>query len=101
MDLERQLRENLAAREPDGDFEARVMAQLARQRVAKPVHRRNWRWTAALAASVVAAASGLQWHAVQQREARAHAQVLLAMQITSFELTQVQNKLTRNEEQER
>ena len=61
MDLERQLRENLAAREPGEDFEARVMAALARQPTAKPVGQRNWRWPAALAASVLAVAAGLQW----------------------------------------
>jgi hypothetical protein len=100
MDLERQLRENLAAREPDADFEARVMAGLARQRTAAPRRQHKWRWTAALAASALAAATGLQWYAVQQREARAHQQMLLAMQITSFELNQLQQRLTRNEQQE-
>ncbi len=101
MDLEQQLRESLVARDPDADFEARVMAQLARQRSAAPGRRRKWRLPATLAASVVAAAFGLQWYAMQQREARAHDQLLLAMQITSFELQQLQQRLNRNETQEK
>ena len=100
MDLERQLRESLAARDPGADFEARVMTQLARQRSATPGRLRRWRLPAALAASIFAAAFGLQWHAARQREARAHEQVLLAMQITSFELNQLQRKLTDREMQE-
>lgn len=94
MDLERQLRESLAARDPDTDFEARVMAGLARQRTA-PRRLRRWRLPAALAASVFAAAAGLQWYSLQQREARAHEQMMLAMQITSFELNQLQQRLTQ------
>ncbi len=52
---------------------------------------------AALAATVIAAAFGLHWYAVQQREAHAQAQLLLALQITSYELDQVQQKLVRND----
>jgi hypothetical protein len=100
MDLERQLRDSLAARDPDGEFEARVLARLAHQQSGPPHRIRSWRVPAALAASVFAAAIGLNWYFVQQRDARAHQQLLLAMQITSLELTQVQQKLTRNGPQE-
>jgi hypothetical protein len=37
---------------------------------------------------------------VQQREAHARDQLLLALQITSFELNQVQQKLVRTDKQE-
>lgn len=99
MDLERQLRDSLAPREPGAEFESAVMAQLARRQAAPP-RRRGWRLPAALAATVLAAAFGLHWYVVQQREARAHQQLLLALQITSYELNQVQRKLVPNDTQE-
>jgi hypothetical protein len=104
MDIEDRLRESLAAREPDPDFDARVMARLAAGAtpvaMAKPQRRFAWRVPAALAATVFAAAFGLHWYAVQQREAHTRAQLLLALQITSFELNQVQQKLVRTDKQE-
>ena len=99
MDLERQLREGLAAREPGADFETAVMARLA-QRRAVPVRRHGWRVPAALAATVLAAAFGLHWYLVQQRQAHTHQQLLLALQITSYELNQVQQKLAPNDTKE-
>jgi hypothetical protein len=105
MDIEQRLRESLAAREPAADFEDAVMARL---RLARPdaadthaasrPRRPVWRWTAALAATVMAAAFGLHWHAEQQRAAYNHEQLLLALAITSYELDQVQQKLVRTEE---
>ncbi len=62
--------------------------------------RRAWRVPAALAASVIAAAFGLHWYSVQQREAQAREQLLLALQITSYELNQVQRRLVRPATQE-
>lgn len=105
MDIEQRLRESLAAREPAEDFEDAVMARLAKAHAgaatapAAPRSRRPvWRWTAALAATVMAAAFGLHWHAEQQRAARNHEQLLLALAITSYELDQVQQKLVRTDE---
>ncbi len=102
MDIEDRLRESLAAREPDQDFDARVMARLAAgaTAIAKPQRRFAWRVPAALAATVFAAAIGLHWYSVQQREAHTRDQLLLALQITSFELNQVQQKLVRTDKQE-
>lgn len=104
MDIEDRLRESLAAREPDQDFDARVMARLAAGATAvvaaKPRRRFAWRVPAALAATVFAAGFGLHWYTVQQREARLHEQLLLALQITSYELNQVQQKLVRTDIQE-
>ncbi len=99
MDVEQRLRESLAARDPGTDFDTAVMTRLARQQAAPP-RRRAWRVPAALAATVLAAAFGLHWYAVRQREARAHEQLLLALQITSYELNQAQLKLVRYDIQE-
>jgi hypothetical protein len=62
--------------------------------------RRSWRVPVALAATVLAAAFGLHWYSVQQREAHAREQLMLALQITSYELNQVQRRLARTETQE-
>ena len=99
MDLERQLRDSLAPREPGAEFESAVMARLsARQGAA--TRRRGWRLPAALAATLLAAVFGLHWYLVQQRAAHVHQQLVLAMQITSYELNQVQRKLVPNDTQE-
>jgi hypothetical protein len=99
MDLERRLRDSLAAREPGADFESAVMARLA-QRQSAPHRRVGWPLSAALAATVFAAVFGLNLYVAQQREAHAHQQLMLAMQITSYELNQVQRKLVPNDTQE-
>lgn len=93
MDIEQQLRAALAPREPRPGFEDRVMARL---KVGKPVSSGNrWRVAAALAATVLAVAFGLQWHMQQQRQRQAEAQLLLALEITSSKLNRVQQKLVR------
>lgn len=101
MDIEQRLRESLAAREPDSDFEEAVMARLGqapRFGTTRPRRRPVWHWTAALAATVFAAAFGLHWHVERQRAAHNHEQLMLALAITSYELDQVQQKLTRNDQ---
>src|SRR5262245_36143360 len=97
MDIERQLRESLAARDPGAAFDDAVIARLARPR-AQP--RRAWGVPAAVAGRVLAATFGLQWHFERQREARAGEQLLLALQITSYQLDQVQRRLARDDRQE-
>jgi uncharacterized membrane protein YqjE len=98
MDIERQLRDSLAARDPGAEFDEAVLAKLAlaRQRPA----RRNWRVPAALAATLVLAAVGVNWRLTQQRQERAGEQLMLALQITSYQLNQVQRKLARTATQE-
>ena len=96
MDIEERLRGSLAARDPGAAFDDAVMARLARQQHQRSP-RRVWGIPVALAATVVAAAFGLHWYSVQQREAHAHQQLLLALQITSFELNQVQHRLVHTE----
>jgi hypothetical protein len=91
MDIEEHLRAALAPREPRPGFDERVMTRLKVGRPA-PV-RRSWRIAAALAATLVGAAFALHWQLVQQRERQAGQQLLLALQITSSELNQVQQKL--------
>ena len=99
MDIERQLRESLAAREPPADFESAVMARVqkaARQGTAAR-HALAWRVPAALAATVLAGAVGLHWHAEQQRTAHDREQLKLALAITSHKLNEVQQRLVRSE----
>jgi hypothetical protein len=98
MDIERQLRDSLAARDPGAEFDDAVLARLAR--APELPRRRNWRMPAALAAAVLAAVFGLQWHFEQQRQARAGEQLMLALQITSYQLNQVQRKLASTATQE-
>ena len=97
MDIERQLRESLAARDPGEEFDNAVLARLARPQ-AQP--RRSWRVPAALAATVLAVAFGLDRYLAQQREEHAGQQLLLALQITSYQLDQVQRRLVRDDMQE-
>ncbi len=96
MDIEQRLRSSLAARDPRRSIRRRDHGKAGAQ-AAMPPRRSTWRVPVALAATVAAAAFGLHWYAVQQREAHAHAQLLMALQITSYELDQVQQKLVRND----
>lgn len=104
MDIEESLRRALRAEDPPPDFTARVLArvesQAAAQAAAKTAVRRRARWQLpmALAASlfVVAVTAGI---VQQQREAqRRHSaqQLAIALEITSSQLNQVQQKLNRN-----
>lgn len=93
MDIEDQLRAALAPREPRPGFDQRVMTRL---KVGRPAPaRRGWRIATTLAATLAAAAFALHWQVEQQRQRRAGEQLQLALQITSFELNQVQQKLVR------
>jgi hypothetical protein len=95
MDIEQQLRAALAPRAPRPGFDERVMARL---KVGKPAPaRRGWRIAAALAATVFAVAFAVHWQLVQQRQRHAGEQLMLALQITSTELNQVQQKLVHVE----
>jgi hypothetical protein len=102
MDIEQRLRGSLAARDPGASFDDAVMARLVQPQavVAVQPQRRTWRVPAALAATLLAAAFGLHWYSVQQREAHVREQLMLALQITSYELNQVQRRLVRTETQE-
>jgi hypothetical protein len=100
MDIEQRLRESLAAREPPAGFEDALMARVRHSPLPAAAPRRSapWRWPAALAATVLAAAFGLHWHQQQQRATRNHEQLMLALAITSYELDQMQQKLIRTDE---
>jgi len=97
MDIEESLRRALRAEEPPPDFTSRVMARVA---VATQARRRaRWQLPLALAASVVLAVVGLGI-VQQQREAqRLHSaqQLAIALEITSSQLNQVQQKLNRKQ----
>jgi hypothetical protein len=101
MDIEQRLRESLAAREPPASFEDAVLArvQAARPLAAAVRRRPAWRWPAALAATVLAAAIGLHWYDSQQRAEQSYEQLVLALAITSNQLSEVQQRLVRPEPQ--
>lgn len=100
MDIETSLRASLKVREPGARFEDAVMARVraTQQASAAPRRTRTWRIPAALAATVLAAAVGLHWYAEQQRAARNHDQLMLALAITGYELDRVRAKLVRTSE---
>jgi hypothetical protein len=101
MDIEQQLRRSLAARPPSADFESAVMTRL-RQDTGRPapVLRRThaWQAPAALAATVLAAVVGVHWYGEQQRAARDREQLLVALAITSQQLSEAQQRLVRPKE---
>jgi len=97
MDIEESLRRALRAEEPPPDFTSRVMAMVAVTAQAR--RRARWQVPLALAASVVLAVVGLGI-VQQQREAqRLHSaqQLAIALEITSSQLNQVQQKLNRKQ----
>lgn len=98
-DFERELREQLTAREAPEGFADRVMARVA---VREKVRERRrwfrqpvWQWAAVTAlAAVVAAGVGLQHEREQRREGEeARAQVMLALRITGTTLRDVERKI--------
>lgn len=96
MDLERRLRESLAAREPPEDLTGAVLTSLQDRgrKVAPPRRTLRWQLPAALAATVLIVASGLHWQGMrQQRANRNYEQLVLALHITSHELSRFQQKL--------
>lgn len=100
MDIERHLRDSLAPRPAPPDLEAAVMARLRESSAVQgtpPQRRFDWRLPAAFAATVLSVAGGLHWYAGQQRAAHDRQQLMLALAITSSQLNQVQQRLTRPE----
>jgi hypothetical protein len=95
MDIERSLQAALRPVDPGADFAAGVMARIAVEQQARR-RRARWQMPLALAASLIVAAVGLQI-VMQQREAQrietARRQLALALEITSSQLNQLQQKL--------
>ncbi|MDX1983210.1 MAG: hypothetical protein SFV51_23265 [Bryobacteraceae bacterium] len=89
-DLEKQLRDCLARRQPPPDFAGRVMARL-------PLERRPpvpWmRWAGALAALLAVTAVGLEYRDYRQGE-RAKEQLVLALEIAAEKLALVERKVS-------
>ena len=88
--LEDELRSALRRREPSPDFTERVLARVA----AVPVRRapQPWvRWVAAMAATLLLAAGGLEYR--HYRGERAKDQVLLAVRIAGSKLNKAQKKV--------
>lgn len=92
MDIEKSLRASLARRDPGAGFADAVIARVGAPQASR--HRSvRWRMPAALAATVLAAASGLHWHQAQQHARESRQQLQLALAITSQQLDQVQQML--------
>lgn len=93
--LDRQLKETLARREPSPEFTARVLASVART---EPERAPWWagalRWSGALAALAILTVGG--WRYQQYREAElAKEQLMLALEITAEKLAMIDQKLGR------
>jgi len=101
MDIERSLRAALRPVDPGADFAAGVLARIASQQQAR--RRARWQMPLALAASLLVAVVGLKI-VMQQREAQrietARQQLALALEITSSQLSSLQQKLNPNESKE-
>lgn len=96
-DLERDLREDLAARPAPGGFAERVLARVTNQEAREPRVALFPHWQGALAAVLIAVAlvtAGFWQRQRQQRIAgeRARAQVMLALRITSHTLDSILQK---------
>ena len=92
MELEQQLRDALRPVDPGARFTAAVEARMAAAPVAVPLQSRRWALPASL---LVVAFTGLyveQRHE-QQRVARAQAQLIQALDITSRRLEAVHHRL--------
>lgn len=101
MNIEDTLRTTLRPEDPGPEFTARVMAGINAGK--QPRQKRGWRLPLALAASVLVAAFGLvmlQQQAEQRRIESAQQQLRLALEITSEQLNQVQQRLARNGNEE-
>lgn len=100
-DFERELREQLTARDAPEGFAYRVMARVAARDAAREQRRwfrqPVWQWAAVTAlAAVVAAGVGLQHEKEQRREGEeARAQVMLALRITGTTLRDVERKINK------
>lgn len=101
MDIERSLRAALRPVDPGADFAAGVLARIASQQQAR--RRARWQMPLALAASLLVAVVGLKI-VMQLREAQrietARQQLALALEITSSQLSSLQQKLNPNESKE-
>ena len=101
MNIEDTLRTTLRPEDPGPEFTARVMAGIDAGEQQR--QKRGWRLPLALAASVLVAAFGLvmlQQQAEQRRIESAQQQLRLALEITSEQLNQVQQRLARNGNEE-
>ncbi len=98
-DFEREVREQLTARDAPEGFADRVMARVAERHEARQRRRwfrqPVWGWAAATAlAAVVAIGAGLQHQRDQRRQGEeARAQVMLALRITGTTLRDVERKI--------
>ena len=99
-DFERDLREQLTARDAPEGFADRVMARVAERHEARQRRRwwlrqPVWGWAAATALAAVVAVSGGVQHEIQQRRQgeEARAQVMLALRITGTTLRDVERKI--------
>jgi uncharacterized integral membrane protein len=103
MDIEKQLEGALRAQDPGPAFTAAVLAKLSQPAVMTQRPASRWRLPLSLAASVLAAVLGgllIERQLQQNRIEAASEQLVLALTITSQQLNEVQQKLSRNDSQE-
>lgn len=103
MDIEKQLGNALRAQDPGTAFTAAVLAKLAREQAVGTRAAPRWRLPVSLAASIVMTVAGawlIERQLQQDRVVLASQQLALALEITSEQLNEVQQKLSRNEAQE-
>ena len=100
MDIEQQLRDALRPDDPGPDFTNAVLQQVARREVAAARRLRQWRWPAALAASVAIAVVGFSMvqELREQQRAQVAQQLAVALEITSAQLNAVQQRLNHNDQ---
>jgi hypothetical protein len=101
MDIEKELAAALRAQDPGAAFTATVLQRVAQAPVAaRP--RRAWRVPASLAAGVLVLSGALliERQVEQHRIAAAGDELALALAITSQQLNDLQQMLSRNESKE-
>ena len=92
--LEQELKTAMKRREPPKGFAERVKARVDAE---QPGKRFEWRWIAAMAASLVLIVGGHEYRQEQQRREaeRIQAEVRIAFQITQKKLELVRTHLSR------
>ncbi|HTB13631.1 MAG TPA: hypothetical protein VK752_18775 [Bryobacteraceae bacterium] len=95
-DLEKQIKEALAKKEPSPFFEARVLGAVKRQQKEHRASSRLW-WASAMAAMLLAITGSVWQHERNVREEaagkEAKARLELALKITSVKLQRISRKV--------
>ena len=102
MDIERELRAALRPQEPGPEFTAAVLRRVEK-RASDAKRFSTWRIPVSLAASLALVFAGVRLIGYQQQQDQAayvHQQLVQALAITSYELNQLQQKISPIDVQE-